>query len=138
MVVDIDERSLQAEGHWPWDRFKVGQLIESLDEYGVLVTGFDINFPEPQRNAVDGVCPRAGEEAIDPAMAAQLRQLEGALDANEYMAQAISSTAMYVALAISFNPVEKVEYGMLPDPIVAIDTAMVDSLILHDRQGCSD
>jgi adenylate cyclase len=137
VVVDIDERSLQAEGHWPWDRFKVGQLIESLDEYGVLVTGFDINFPEPQRNAVDDVFLRAGEEAIDPAMAAQLRQLEGALDANEYMAQAISSTAMDVALAISFNPVDKVEYGMLPDPIVVIDKAIVDSLTLHDMQGYS-
>ncbi|MGB4248794.1 MAG: CHASE2 domain-containing protein, partial [Pseudohongiellaceae bacterium] len=30
VVVDIDERSLQAEGRFPWDRVKVGQLVEKL------------------------------------------------------------------------------------------------------------
>ena len=31
VVVDIDERSLQAEGHWPWDRFKLARLLEQLE-----------------------------------------------------------------------------------------------------------
>ncbi|MDX1489771.1 MAG: adenylate/guanylate cyclase domain-containing protein [Pseudohongiellaceae bacterium] len=137
VVVDIDEKSLQAEGHWPWDRFKIGRLIETLDKYGALVTGFDINFPEAQRNAVDDVLSRLGDEQISAEAAQQLRAVQDALDANEYMAQAIANTAMDVALAISFNPVEDVQYGMLPDPIVGIDEEIIDSLTLHNMRGFS-
>ena len=135
VVVDIDERSVQAEGRWPWDRFKVGQLIEALDEYGVLVTGFDITFPEPQRNAIDDVLLHAGASELDAVTSQKLRDIEGSLDANEYMAQAIANTSMTVALALSFNPTENVKYGMLPDPIVSIDKDIVQSLALHDMQG---
>ena len=30
VIVDLDERSLQAEGQYPWNRIKVGQLTEKL------------------------------------------------------------------------------------------------------------
>ena len=48
VIVDIDERSLQAEGRWPWGRDKVARLAEQLfDRYRVAVLGFDIVFAEP-------------------------------------------------------------------------------------------
>jgi adenylate cyclase len=105
VVVDIDERSLQAEGQWPWDRFKLGQLLERLTEYGVLVTGFDITFPEPQRNTVRDIAARSDELTLDTAFVEQLRTLEQELDADRYFAQAIANPMMSVVLAVSFNPV---------------------------------
>ncbi|MDP6536039.1 MAG: CHASE2 domain-containing protein [Gammaproteobacteria bacterium] len=53
VIVDLDERSLQAEGQYPWNRIKVGQLTEKLRDNGVLVVGFDITFPEPDRSIRD-------------------------------------------------------------------------------------
>ena len=53
VIVDLDERSLQAEGQYPWNRFKVGRLVEKLHEKGALVVGFDITFPEPNRGIDD-------------------------------------------------------------------------------------
>lgn len=48
VIVDIDERSLQAEGRWPWGRDKVARLVDQLfDRYGIAVAGFDIVFAEP-------------------------------------------------------------------------------------------
>ena len=32
VIVDIDERSLQAEGRWPWGRDKVARLVDQLFE----------------------------------------------------------------------------------------------------------
>lgn len=135
VVVDIDERSLQAEGHWPWDRFKLGQLVERLEEYGVIITGFDITFPEPERNLVADLLSRIDSTQLDESAAAQLNNLVGDLDANQYMANAIASPAMEVVLALSFNPLESVQYGSLPDSIVGIDPAIADRVRLQEMAG---
>ena len=47
VIVDIDERSLQQIGHWPWSRNKVAQMVDQLfDRYHIDVLGFDIVFAE--------------------------------------------------------------------------------------------
>ena len=53
VIIDLDERSLQAEGQYPWNRVKVGQLTGKLRDNDVLVVGFDITFPEADRNIRD-------------------------------------------------------------------------------------
>ena len=46
IVVALDERSLEVEGHWPWTRDKLAKMMEQLYAYGVTVVGFDAVFPE--------------------------------------------------------------------------------------------
>lgn len=46
VVVDIDERSVQQHGAWPWPRATVAQLVQRLHAHGVAVQGLDIVFPE--------------------------------------------------------------------------------------------
>jgi adenylate cyclase len=135
VVVDIDERSLQAEGQWPWDRFKLGQLVEKLEAYGVLVTGFDITFPEPQRNTVRDIFARSDALSLETDFVERLRALEQELDADSYFAQAIASRQMDVVLAVSFNPVQAVEYGALPPAIVGLDAAIADRVSLQEMEG---
>ncbi|HKJ71573.1 MAG TPA: CHASE2 domain-containing protein, partial [Gammaproteobacteria bacterium] len=50
VIVDIDERSLQAEGQWPWPRAKVAALVHRLFDRGAVVVGMDMVFAEPERN----------------------------------------------------------------------------------------
>ena len=48
VILDIDEKSLNAEGRWPWSRNKLAVMVKQLfDKYGVKVVGFDVAFPEP-------------------------------------------------------------------------------------------
>lgn len=49
LIVDIDDRSLQALGQWPWSRAVMAQLVDRLREAGAATIGFDIVFPEPDR-----------------------------------------------------------------------------------------
>ena len=50
VIVDIDERSLSAEGHWPWGRDKLALMLHQLfARYGVRVVGFDVAFPRRAR-----------------------------------------------------------------------------------------
>lgn len=47
----IDEKSLDAEGRWPWPRAKFAELVDDLSADGAKVIGFDIGFLEPDENS---------------------------------------------------------------------------------------
>jgi adenylate cyclase len=48
VILDIDEKSLSAEGRWPWSRNKLATMIDQLfNRYKIRVVGFDIAFAEP-------------------------------------------------------------------------------------------
>jgi CHASE2 domain-containing sensor protein len=49
VIVDIDERSLEAVGQWPWRRDVIGDLITRLRDAGASIIALDIMFPEPDR-----------------------------------------------------------------------------------------
>jgi adenylate cyclase len=52
VILDIDEKSLNAEGRWPWGRNKLALMMKQLFEtYQVRVVGFDIAFAEPDTSS---------------------------------------------------------------------------------------
>ncbi|KRR30282.1 CHASE2 domain-containing protein [Bradyrhizobium retamae] len=48
-IVDIDEKSMETFGQWPWPRTRLADLITELTELGAVVIAFDAVFPEPDR-----------------------------------------------------------------------------------------
>jgi adenylate cyclase len=70
-IVDVDERSLESVGQWPWRRDVLGQLIVRLREAGAAVVAIDIVFAEPDRYVMTGAGPAA--ESPDEAFARALR-----------------------------------------------------------------
>jgi adenylate cyclase len=61
VLVDIDERSLQLLGPWPWPRSLVAELSSKLKQAGASHQAWDLFFAEPQRD--------------DAALLAQVRSL---------------------------------------------------------------
>jgi adenylate cyclase len=53
VVVDIDEKSTQALGAWPWPRERVATLLSGLDAYGVNLKVVDVLFDGAQDAAQD-------------------------------------------------------------------------------------
>lgn len=51
--IDIDEKSLEQIGRWPWPRDVHGHLVEVLTDFGAAGIGFDIEFPEKSQVIVD-------------------------------------------------------------------------------------
>src|SRR5213594_4063659 len=51
VIAVIDEKSLNAEGRWPWPRTKLAALVDILAQDGARVIGFDIAFVEPDENS---------------------------------------------------------------------------------------
>lgn len=50
VVVEIDERSLDARGQWPWPRTLAAELIQAIAAAGPAAIGVDILFIEPDRS----------------------------------------------------------------------------------------
>ena len=110
VVVDIDEKSVQALGPWPWPRERVAQLLTALDQQGVSLKVVDILFDGQQaqdpalRKALTQGAPSVIAQlfALNPEPLVRTGTLSGALPATESAkACAQSATAAYGYMAPS-------------------------------------
>jgi len=46
IIVDIDEKSLERYGRWPWPRYKIAELLEAINDYEPGIIGMDVIFAE--------------------------------------------------------------------------------------------
>ncbi|MGA2552934.1 MAG: CHASE2 domain-containing protein [Burkholderiaceae bacterium] len=54
-VVDIDDRSLDAVGQWPWPRYRLAQLVSAVHDGKPAAIGLDVLLSEPDRTSLDNV-----------------------------------------------------------------------------------
>jgi len=50
IIIDIDDKSLEQVGQWPWSRNVVAQLLQNLTDAGIGIIAFDIVFAEEDRS----------------------------------------------------------------------------------------
>ncbi len=124
VIVDVDEKSLQNEGRWPWSRAKLAELVERLFENKVAVVAFDVLFAEPELNPAQQVLGQIGAAAdAQPLLRGAVRQMD-------YDGQfAASLQGRDVVLGYTFsNSADRV--GELPPPLqVTHDAALRDAAI---------
>lgn len=92
VILDIDEKSLRQEGHWPWPRTKVATLIERVFEHGAAVIGFDVVFAEPDLNPLletAGILS-AGDPDAKPSFINDLERIGATFDPDAGFASALS------------------------------------------------
>jgi len=74
VIVDIDEKSLQIYGQWPWSRDVVASLLTQLSEDGAGIIGLDIVFAEADKSAYfftkeeNESCPDAYDKMLSRAI----------------------------------------------------------------------
>jgi adenylate cyclase len=114
IIIDIDEKSLAAEGRWPWSRQKVATMVNHLADAGVAVVAFDVLFSEPERNPADSVTQHL--EANNIVAPPFLLEARAALDADAIFAASLNSTD--VVLGILFQGDASITQGELPFSVV--------------------
>ncbi len=132
VIVDLDERSLQAEGQYPWNRILVGRLTEKLRDYGALVIGFDITFPEPDRSVRDMLAP-VDLNSLDEGFSKTLDDIEPLINSDLYFANAMQTVDS--VLAINFNPESDATYNELPPSIFDISDDLAEIITVRDMTG---
>jgi adenylate cyclase len=92
VILDIDEKSLNAEGRWPWSRNKVALMVKQLFErYKVSVVGFDIAFAEadPSSGLASLDAISKGELKDNTDYQAWLLRSRGSLDYDQIFAEEV-------------------------------------------------
>lgn len=135
VIIDIDEKSLAAEGRWPWRRDKVGALLDQLfDHYKVGIVGFDIVFAERDESSGLGVLQELGQKELksDAQYQAVLKQLTPQLEFDRVLADKLKGRA--VVLGYYFSDLQTVSSdqqsehatgrisGELPKPVLPAGT----------------
>jgi len=96
IIVDIDQRSQEVLGHWPFPRSYFAQLLDRLREDGAKVVAFDITFSKPDETPLplrtlsaqlDEEKKRNGKS--DPAVLKEIGVLEKKYDYDQQFAEAI-------------------------------------------------
>ena len=61
MIVEIDERTLDLKGQWPWPRTVVAELVDAIADAKPAAIGVDLLFVEPDRSTpgADAVLAKA-------------------------------------------------------------------------------
>src|SRR5690606_26009308 len=131
VIVDIDERSIGVEGHWPWPRDRLARLVEQLfDRYRVKALGFDINFPESDRASGAGILQQLaeGELAGNAAFREAYEKLLPSLATDARFAAALEGRN--VVLGYVFRPSvvdgQDAGIGALPPPLFAREEAAAE------------
>lgn len=109
VIIDIDEKSMQEQGRYPWSRKKIALLVEKLHQAGVVVIAFDIFFAEPERNPVNEILNHNNE--LDPAFISKITALSSSVDADDIFAKTLSNSE--VVLGYLFDDAAKT-VGYLP------------------------
>lgn len=134
VIVDIDERSLEAEGGWPWPRDKFARMVDQLfDKYHVKVVGFDIVFPERSRNEDLQILESlaVGPLGDSETFQSEYSRIKPELRRDEMFATSLQGrpTVMGYLFRSSVTENEARALGMLPPPAIpaAEDATNIDA-----------
>jgi adenylate cyclase len=150
VIVAVDQRSVQAEGLWPWSRAKMARLVDRLAEGGVRAVGFDMIWADDDEQGrriaeVVALLEQARPTLRDPATAAQVdraltvargkeaRALAG-LDPTEQLATAIER-AHNVSLGFLLSTASAAEAGQGADAITKLAFFRTEPVQVPDSLG---
>ncbi len=91
VIVDIDERSLNRLGRWPWRRDKVATLLDNLRDYEVGIVGFDMVFAES-----DGSSPKKIAKELNI-------EIKNAKDYDEIFAKSIANAPAVLGYVLNME-----------------------------------
>ncbi len=112
VLASIDEKSLAAEGRWPWPRSRIAALVDALSRDGAKVIGFDVLFSESEddpRLALIGELERAvdAQKVDNPRLKAILRESRTTADQDQLLASALEHSKAAVVLGYFFHMSEQ-------------------------------
>ncbi len=132
-IVDIDDRSLEVEGRWPWPRSKLASLVSQLQTNGAIVIAFDMFFSEKETNIVTELLTKLGNEKdIDAKVLEILKSKSSLFDDDDMFASKLSTTNS--VLAIGFLPRPQTQ-NILPAPLFTLSEKQVADLHLYKAIG---
>ena len=157
IIIDIDEKSLQAEGKWPWPRDKLALLAKQLKTQGVAVIAFDMLFSEPDKNYAQEVFNKLEEQFYPPSglsghlppqggkgfpslksvenknFLTKLHSITPYFENDKIFAATLATGDTVLGTFLHNNP--DTSKGQLPEPIALVNPRMEKTLVIPKMTG---
>ncbi|HVA72769.1 MAG TPA: adenylate/guanylate cyclase domain-containing protein [Candidatus Limnocylindrales bacterium] len=96
IIVDIDQRSQEILGRWPFPRVNFARMLDNLREDGASVVAFDVTFSKPDETLAplrnfqaQLIAEKKEGKPVDPAVLAAIEELQKRDDYDQQFADAI-------------------------------------------------
>jgi len=119
----VDEKSLEAEGRWPWPRWKMARLVDTLSRSGAKVIGFDIGFLDPEESTplklIDTLKEKAAAAGVrNPHFLDEMAAFRNRADNDRLLAESIRGSEAFVVLGHFFHMhPEDLNYEIPPEDL---------------------
>lgn len=133
LIVDLDERSMQTEGRWPWSRFKIGKLIEKMADDNAAIIALDIMFSEPEPNPVESVVKLLKQNEVDESLLETVSQYTEQADADIAFSESIQIVDTVISML--FNDTDEIKAGSLPPTSIVFDTDDLSAVASRQYYG---
>ncbi|GAB6097044.1 adenylate/guanylate cyclase domain-containing protein [Desulfatiferula olefinivorans] len=133
VIVDIDEKSLAAEGRWPWGRDRLAKLVDILfEDYQINLVAFDMVFAERDESSGIKFLDTLAEQAFkdEKTFIAALNEVRPSLERDAVFARSLSANP--VILGYYFQPLWQTQntmaVGRLPEAVLDVDASQLKNL----------
>lgn len=135
-IVDIDDKSLQEVGRWPWSRKTLGVVVSLLYEMGAKVVALDMIFPDLEKNLADRIQEEIKEKEKEKekadALARELEKIRSKLDYDAFFAQELAKGESILGFVLKSQEGKE---GALPEPLFTMTPFMEESFLIPDNKG---
>ncbi len=118
VIVDVDEKSLRELGQWPWPRYQIARLLETLHEADVKSVGIDFILAEPDRLSLNQL-----KESLQQALQVSIDFSQvptDYLDNDALLARTMAFPEVVASIWFMFDEPDRAVIPSLPIPEIVI------------------
>ena len=133
IIIDIDDKSLNEIGRWPWPRVNLARLINKLNTATPAAIGLDIMFAEPELSPLELLKSGSNNPDFAELIPEEVEQVNVTIDGDVQFANAISNGT--VILGFSLAPNLDSSTGTLPEPALELSESDRKDLSIAEMPG---
>lgn len=134
IIVDIDEKSLEALGQWPWNRNILAKINEMLfDFYQIKAIGYDTVFAEQDVDEGAIILDKmaSGPLQNNPAFIEEYHRVISSLQHDQRFAESLKNRKTVLGFVMDTGTIK----GSLPTAITELDKKTLKNLALNKTTG---
>lgn len=134
VIVDIDEKSLEEIGQWPWNRNILAKINDVLFEhYQIKAIGYDIVFAEEDIDEGTRVLETMAMGSLndDSAFIEEYQRVIPSLQHDQRFAESLKDRKTVMGFVLDTDTVK----GELPNAITELDIDTINRLAINNSEG---
>lgn len=134
VIIDIDEKSLEEIGQWPWNRNILARINDNLFEYyRIKSIGYDIVFAEADIDEGARLLENMAKSTLrnDPQFLAEYKRVLPELQHDQLFAQSLKNRKTVLGFVLGSDT----RKGMLPPAITELDDKTLARLAIKKPNG---